>query len=72
MVLENDMSAKKCSTIKVIFEENWSAFKQKHNGRIRKTVIEDVEKMLKCGDLSCGYSEYQCCCCGEKKGFIYV
>jgi hypothetical protein len=66
------MSAKKCATIKVIFKENWPDFKQKHSGRIRKTVIEDVEKMLRCGDISCGYSEYKCDCCGEIKKVAFT
>jgi len=72
MIMENGMSAKKCAMIKDIFEENWSKFSRRYSGRIRKTVIEDVEKMLKCGDLSCGYAEYECVSCGETKKVAFT
>lgn len=61
------MHAKIPATIRQIFSDNWSWFKKKYRGRIRQAVLKDVEKMLKCGDLSNGYAEYTCDDCGEVK-----
>ena len=37
-------------TIKEIFKDNWSWFFEKHQANIRPVVIENVEKILACGD----------------------
>lgn len=55
------------ATIKQIFEEHWPCFTRKYRGRIRKVVMEDVKRMLSCGDLSNGYLEFSCDDCGEVK-----
>ena len=53
--------------LKEIFIDNWAEFKVIHPGKIRKVVIEEVEKMMKCGDIKNGYLEYSCNKCGEVK-----
>jgi len=51
--------------IKEIFEDNWTGFQNKYP--VRECVVKEVEKMLKCRDLSQGYSEYCCHKCNERK-----
>ena len=51
--------------IKEIFADKWDEFEKKHP--VRPTVSREVSKMLKCRDLSQGYSEYCCPGCGEYK-----
>lgn len=51
--------------IKKIFAENWDQFEQKY--LVRPTVSKEVLKMLKCRELSQGYSEFCCPDCGEFK-----
>jgi len=54
-------------TIKQIFKDNWSWFLEKHQADIRSVVIENVEKILACGDKDkLGYHTYECPDCGEK------
>jgi len=38
-----------------------------HPGKIRQIVIEEVEKMINCGDIKKGYLEFSCNECGESK-----
>ena len=55
-------------TIEQIFKDNWDWFLEKHQTDIRPVVIENVEKILACGDKDkMGYSLYQCPDCGQKK-----
>lgn len=55
-------------TIKQIFEDNWDWFLNKHRDNIRSTVIDNVEKVLACGDKDkLGYSRYTCNCCGKHR-----
>ncbi|MCB8817873.1 transposase zinc-binding domain-containing protein [Desulfosporosinus shakirovi] len=51
--------------IKQIFTEQWEKFEA--NNKVRDIVSEEINKMLKCRDLSEGYSEYRCPTCGERK-----
>ncbi len=57
--------------IKQIFKDNWSEFEKNNKGRIRQTVLEDIERMINCGDITKGYIEHECPTCGEniKVGF---
>jgi len=50
--------------IKQIFADQWEKFETKNKVR---DVVSKVKKMLKCRDLSEGYSEYCCPTCGECK-----
>ena len=55
-------------TIKQIFEENWGSFGAKHKGLIRPVVLENVQKVMSCGDKNIlGYNTYVCPECGKKK-----
>lgn len=54
-------------TIKQIFKDNWVDFLIKHKDNIRPSVLENVEKMMACGDQDkLGYSLYSCSSCGHK------
>lgn len=53
-------------TIKQIFKDNWSDFLNKHQADIRPAVLENVEKIMACGDKDkLGYSLYACSLCGH-------
>jgi hypothetical protein len=55
-------------TIKQIFKDGWDDFLSKHNGTIRPAVLENVAKILSCGDTNIlGYNLYVCPECGGKK-----
>lgn len=55
------------NTIKQIFKDNWSCFLKKHKNNIRPAVIENVDKMLDCGNKDkMGYHTYECPDCGKK------
>ena len=41
--------------IKQIFEDHFPEFQRLYHDKTRKVVIEDVNRMLGCGDLSKGY-----------------
>lgn len=47
-----------------IFKDNWETIK---TGNYRPTVIENVEKMIHCGDPSYGGTMYKCPVCGNTK-----
>lgn len=54
-------------TIKQILEENWGAFYDKHQQLIRPVVVENVKKVIACGDKNIlGYNTYVCPECREK------
>lgn len=54
-------------TIKQIIKDNWGWFFNKHGDNIRESVVENVEKIINCGDKDkMGYSLYQCGKCGHK------
>ncbi len=54
-------------TIKQIFKENWDDFYQLNKGSIRETVINNVAKIMNCGNSEkLGYSEYLCPKCLKK------
>lgn len=54
-------------TIKQIFKENWDWFYDKHKGNIREDIIENVRKIMACGEKDkLGYSMYACQKCGHK------
>lgn len=53
-------------TIKQIFKDNWPDFLNKHKTDIRPAVLENVEKIMACGDKDkIGYSLYICSLCGH-------
>lgn len=53
--------------IKEIFNDHWDDFATHFKGRIREVVLEDVRRMLDCGDITKGHLLYECPSCGEKK-----
>lgn len=50
-------------SIKKILEDHWETFKKKYPGRIRKEVIENVEKLLSCRTAALGFYLYECPTC---------
>ena len=53
--------------IKQIFSDHFDEFLRLYKSKTRQVVIEDVRRMLECGDLSKGYREYSCNNCAEVK-----
>ena len=53
--------------IKQIFTDHWPNFEKKYGERIRPVVKKEVEKLLRCGDIEYGHTEYTCPTCGEIK-----
>ena len=54
-------------TIKQILKENWADFYDRHKDMIRPVVVENVEKVMACGDKNIlGYNTYVCPGCREK------
>ena len=54
-------------TIKQIFKDNWSDFYDLNKNNIRNTVVENVERIMACGDKDkLGYGMYMCPSCGDK------
>lgn len=53
--------------IKEIFTDKWADFEKRYT--VRPVVSKEVSKMLKCRDISQGYSEY---CCPDCREFKYV
>ena len=54
-------------TIKDILKDNWEWFYAKWKHNIRNVVLENVEKVMACGDKDkLGYSLYKCAFCNEK------
>jgi len=53
--------------IKQIFSDHFDEFLRLYESKTRQVVIEDVRRMLECGDLSKGYKEYSCNNCDEVK-----
>jgi len=55
-------------TIKQIFQENWDGFYEKNKRLIRPVVVENVKKVVSCGDKDIiGYNTYVCPECRDKK-----
>ena len=55
-------------TIKQIFQENWDGFYEKNEKLIRPVVVENVKKVVSCGDKDIiGYNTYVCPECRDKK-----
>lgn len=46
--------------LKDLFKEYWPSFKELHINNLRPSVIDNVEKMINCKDLSNGYLCYSC------------
>ena len=53
--------------IKQVFVDHWGNFEEKYDERIRPVVKKEVEKLLRCGDIDYGHTEYTCPDCGEIK-----
>lgn len=47
-------------SIQSIFAHYWDAFKAKYEPKLRPTIIENVEKMIKCRNLKYGYLFFEC------------
>lgn len=61
------VSGKSKYTIKEILKDNWEWFYNKHKDAIRPAVVENVEKVIACGDKDkMGYSLFHCEKCGHK------
>lgn len=57
-------------TIKQILQDNWDSFYEKHKSLIRPVVIENVKKVMACGNKDIlGYNTYVCPEC-RKKVFV--
>ena len=57
-------------TIKQILKENWDEFYAKNKTLIRPAVVENVKKVISCGDKTIlGYNTYVCLEC-KKKVFV--
>lgn len=57
-------------TIKQILKDNWQTFfeKYKDNPGFRDSVVENVQKVMDCGDPNAmGFFVYQCHTCGHKR-----
>ena len=55
-------------TIKEILKDNWDDFYSRHKEMIRPAVIENVAKVMACGDKNIlGYNTYVCPGCREKR-----
>ncbi len=46
---------------------NWETFVKIHGKRIRKVVIDEVEKFRVCGEKEGGFNLFACDCCGDIK-----
>ncbi len=54
-------------TIKQIFQENWDDFYKENKKHIRPVVVENVKKVMSCGDKDIiGHNTYVCPECREK------
>ncbi len=54
-------------TIKQILKDNWLDFYALHKDNIRDVVVENVNKVMNCGDREkLGYSVYSCPSCDSK------
>lgn len=51
--------------IKDILKNHWPSFIKTH--KLRQVVIDEVEKVIKCGDWHNGYTSYRCPHCGSMK-----
>lgn len=58
--------------MKEILKNNWFHFKKTYAGKSRRLVIEDVERMISCGDYDNGYAEYSCMSCSETKRVAFT
>lgn len=48
-------------TIKQIFQDHWACFLAKYGDRVRQSIVEEVEKVMRCRDpLQSGYHCYRC------------
>ena len=55
-------------TIKQILKDNWSCFYEKYKCKLRDSIVENVKKVMACGDKEIlGCHVYECTKCGEKK-----
>lgn len=55
------------SKVAKIFKDHWNGFIETYGHKIRKNVLKEVEKMLRCRDLNYGYIEFKCPTCDEVK-----
>ena len=54
-------------TIKQILKENWDDFYALHGAHVRDVVVNNVTKVMNCGDKDkLGHSVYLCPTCGSK------
>lgn len=66
-----EMSGKKPGewTFKTIVEDgsNWERYQRAYGDQVTEEQVEEVEKMLGCGDARQGFATYVCLDCGEEK-----
>jgi hypothetical protein len=66
MMIESFKTSNKY-TIKQILKDGWSDFYSDNKSNIRDVVVENVLKVMSCGDKDkLGYGMYMCPTCGEK------
>ncbi len=53
-------------TIAQVFQDHWDSFLAE-NPKVRPVVMEEVDKVLSCGDTANGYAMYGCLQCGKVK-----
>ena len=54
--------------IKQILKDNWNDFCLKHKNHIQDTVVDNVAKVMDCGNKEAmGYSVFHYPCCNQKK-----
>lgn len=54
-------------SIKSVFEDNRNIFQIQNKGKIRKTSINNVQKILNCWSKNIGFTSYKCDECGEMR-----
>ena len=54
-------------TIRQIFKDHWFSFLKTSKTSIRLVILQEVEKMLSCGDCKKGYGLYYCADCNQFK-----
>jgi len=53
--------------IQDILKDHWPSFVAEHGANIRQVVLDEVDKVIKCGDWHNGYTMYRCPDCGSIK-----
>lgn len=66
-MLENISSNSKYTIKQILKDGNWDSFYNKNKGNIRDVVVENVNKVMACGEADIiGYHLYECPDCGRE------